>query len=138
MMLCNLYETDPRNEVVSISKLVNICEQNQSIFPDMVVIHGINAGTGNHEIWEIPTDSGVLRLDITSWKDGFAELSSTVTKLNTLRNKYFAHNSKEMFYKNEGISVGITEAEIESLLSFATKVCKEALCVLCYYSKYFR
>ena len=127
MMLCNLYESDSRNEVLSISKLINICEQNQSIFPDRYVISVINAGAGNHENWEIPTDNDVLQREIKSWKDGLKELSSTITKLNTWRNKYFAHNSKEVFYKNEGIFEAVTEVEIESLLNFALIVCKEAL-----------
>ena len=127
MMLCNLYENDTRNEVVSLSKLINICEQNKSIFPDKYVIPFINEGVGNCENLEIPTDNGELQHEIKSWKNGLAGLSSTISKLNTWRNKYFAHNSKDVFYKKEGVFEEITEVEIESLLNFALRVCKEAL-----------
>lgn len=100
-----------------IQKLLKVCENNTNLFEKMIKIkipiEGKNKGEIFAEEINIVSDVKFIRNEILKYKQ-------LITKLKTVRDKYYAHSDKEYFLDNELLfkENRITYQEIENLQKF--------------------
>ena len=100
-----------------IQKLLKACENNENLFEKRIRIEIPIEGKSKGEIYtqeiDIDADIKFIRNEILKYK-------SLITKLKTIRDKYYAHSDKEYFLNNDLLfkENKITYQEIEDLQKF--------------------
>ena len=117
---------DEHRECMGLLKIINICEQNQGLFPDEHVLTFTNVETGE----EISRTRRVNVVEtIKQAKEKYQSVCGIREKLSVLRDKTLAHTDKDVFLDTQALyqKVSLQEGEFEELISVATDILKSFL-----------
>lgn len=117
---------DEHKDCLGLKKLINICEQNQSLFPKNHTVTYANGYTGEiaHDI--LQNDIGA---NIREAKQKYQSVQNYRTQLITLRDKHLAHVDKNIFLNAKEFykEVSLKRDALEKLIKTAGEIANSFL-----------
>ena len=112
---------DENKKCIGLQKIINICEQNQGLFPKSRTTTYTDGYTFKKTSFTMPKDIGD---DIRIAKQKYQEIYDCRTQLITLRDKYLAHADKDIFLDIEAFyhEVALKKEALEKLIETAESI----------------
>ncbi|MBQ7851649.1 MAG: hypothetical protein IJ342_02055 [Muribaculaceae bacterium] len=109
---------DEHKDCIGLKKIINICEQNQELFPKKHTVTCTDGDTGEKCSFDMKKD---VCKDIRDAQHKYQELYDARMQLMTLRDKYLAHTDKRIFLDVKSFyqEVAFKQETIEILIKTA-------------------
>ena len=120
---------DEHNDCFGVKKLINVCEQNQKLFPKSYELKCENGYTGEEYSHTIQRN---ISTDIKTARQKYQSLQDERTQLITLRDKHLAHLDKNFFLDASELynEVSLKGETLENLIDTAADIANSFLSAL--------